>query len=87
MRRQIYLVHHDTYENTNAFFFDLQDAEIYLAQEANRDGSSVDEWHISVLIEGVRLKGISLTFCEDEDYDIKSLIQEIHVGSRAFPAT
>jgi hypothetical protein len=50
MRRQIYLVHHDTYENTNAFFFDLQDAEIYLAQEANRDGSSVDEWHISVLI-------------------------------------
>lgn len=84
MRRQIYLVHHDTYENTNAFFFDLQDAEIYLAQEANRDGSSVDEWHISVLIwRGYHSRFVKMKMT------IKSLIHscEIHVGSRAFPAT
>jgi hypothetical protein len=53
----IYVIYHNTFEDTNIFFLNLQEAKDGIARLANETETDLSEWNIRKLQEGTKFGG------------------------------
>jgi hypothetical protein len=63
----IYVVYHNTLEDTNVFFLSLQEARDSITQLAQETETDVSEWNIRRLREGVKFGGDLTEFSTSEN--------------------
>ena len=62
----IYVVYHNTFEDTNVFFLSIEEAKNYISQMAQETETEVTEWSIRRLQEGVKFGGDLTVFFTSE---------------------